>query len=688
MENPTHDIQAGPLLVTALELSEFNSPELFNVMDYRREIDGLRAIAVLMVFAHHLGIQQFSGGYVGVDIFFVISGFVIFRSILTDLENKTFSVRRFYQRRIRRILPALIVTILFCFTVGLWVLTPNGYIEMANTALSAIFSVSNIYFDDNAGNYFATTAKNIPLLHTWSLGVEEQFYLLVPLLFLAHGQKCNTQRIVRLLLVIMLLTFIYNLVAIYVLGKMNHAFYLPMARLWEIAIGGILAVIERSNTKITQNWRSILTAMGLIGIATSAIALDGETQFPGFAALLPVFSVALLILSAPKEGEPYYRLLTVPPMLFFGRISYSLYLFHWPLIVFTGLYFGRDLFINEKTLIFVIAVFLSTLTWKYVEQPFRQRQGKLDWPDIRNILGVAITLILVISGASIWSNGFSSRINPEALQVEILLNKSRDNILPCKEVESHKNMPNANLCSPYQKQDNIDYILWGDSHAGMLQPEVSTGMHNIGMSGIYAGMADCQPLFGVHTTKKKNRAECAAFAHHIFYTIKREQVSTIILASRWATLSSPVPSPGDVSLSKKLFDDENSGASISFYAALERTVKRITEAGTKVIIVGPVPEIDFDVPDMLTRVIDLGLNMPEISRIDFNKRQSIILKALRKVNELDDVIAVYPHEILCDEQHCQVAQGLHVLYQDDDHLSPEGAGLVVPLIIKAAVFQE
>lgn len=403
-------------------------------MDYRREIDGLRAIAVLMVFAHHLGIQQFSGGYVGVDIFFVISGFVIFRSILTDLDNNAFSVGRFYQRRIRRILPALIVTILFCFAVGLWVLTPKGYIEMANTALSAIFSVSNIYFDDNAGNYFATTAKNIPLLHTWSLGVEEQFYLLVPLLFLARGQGCNTKRIVRVLLVIVLLTFIYNLVAIYLLGKINHAFYLPTARLWEIAIGGLLAVIERKDTKIFTNGRSIFATAGLIGIAVSTVSLDEATQFPGFAALLPVSSVALLILSAPKKGGLYYGLLTVRPMLFFGRISYSLYLFHWPLIVFTGLYFGRDLLVNEKILIFAIAVLLSTLTWRYVEQPFRQRQGKWDWPDIRNILGVSVTLILVISGASIWSNGFSWRVNPEALQVEILLNKSRDNILPCKEI--------------------------------------------------------------------------------------------------------------------------------------------------------------------------------------------------------------------------------------------------------------
>lgn len=230
-------------------------------------------------------------------------------------------------------------------------------------------------------------------------------------------------------------------------------------------------------------------------------------------------------------------------------------------------------------------------------------------------------------------------------------------------------------------------MLWGDSHAGMLQFQISTGMYKLGKSGIYAGMADCQPLFGVHTSKKKNRAECADLADYILDLIRDGAVPTIILASRWANLSSPVPSPGDLSLSKELFDAENSGASISFYAALERTARRLTEAGSKVVIVGPVPEIDFDVPDMLTRVINLGLTMPETTRMDFNKRQSYVLTALRKIVELKNVIVIYPHKILCNKLTCQVARGLDVLYQDDDHLSPKGAELVVPLIIKAAVLQ-
>ncbi|OOZ41458.1 hypothetical protein BOW53_03535 [Solemya pervernicosa gill symbiont] len=214
------------------------------MLAYRKEIDGLRAIAVMAVFFHHLGLQLFSGGYVGVDVFFVISGYVIFRSILNELNENTFSVRLFYERRIRRTLPPLILVILLCLVAGLWILTPKEYIEMSKSAIAALFSVSNFYFNDNAGNYFSAAANTIPLLHTWSLGVEEQFYLLVPLLFLKPKKVGVLSRVRNTLLIVIALTFSYNLYEIYYRGGLHDAFYLPIARFWEISIGGLLALTE------------------------------------------------------------------------------------------------------------------------------------------------------------------------------------------------------------------------------------------------------------------------------------------------------------------------------------------------------------------------------------------------------------------------------------------------------------
>jgi len=210
---------------------------------YRLEIDGLRAIAVLLVFIFHLDATAIPGGYIGVDIFYVISGFVIFRSVFHGIEVGGFKAREFYVRRVRRLFPALSVLILLSFIVGLFILTPKGYLEMISTAVAAVFSVSNIYFLDNSG-YFSTAAENIPLLHTWSLGVEEQFYIALPLAIIALGKRAKPEKLALYLGWMILLSFICNLVLVYILAKQTSAFYLPFSRFWEIGIGGVIAFME------------------------------------------------------------------------------------------------------------------------------------------------------------------------------------------------------------------------------------------------------------------------------------------------------------------------------------------------------------------------------------------------------------------------------------------------------------
>jgi peptidoglycan/LPS O-acetylase OafA/YrhL len=649
---------------------------------YRHDIDGLRAIAVLAVFAFHLGIAPFGGGYVGVDIFYVISGFVIFRGILAEQADGRYSVRVFYRRRIRRIFPALAVVILFTLAGGLPFLTPEGYVDLAYTALAAVFSVSNVYFFDRSG-YFAEAAGNIPLLHTWSLGVEEQFYLLLPLALLAAHRLAGPRPLLRVLGTVAVLSFLYNLVAVHALGELNHAFYLPMARLWEIAVGGLLALLERHGPARHHPGADFAALAGLAGLLAATVWLDAGTPFPGLAAALPVAATALVIHAAPAPGSLGQRLLTAPPMRFLGQISYSLYLFHWPLIVFAGLYAGRDLLGHEKAGLFGLAVLLAALSWRFVEQPFRRARGAEAWRRQRSALGLAALLLVAACGIALWQGGFPQRLNPAARQAIHALAAERAAAPPCRPLSGLGAVPEAaRLCSPYPAE-KIDYLVWGDSHARMLGPGLGAALHDLGRSGVVASMPDCAPLLGVHTSETKNRAACAELGGWVVDRLRAARDPVVILAGRWANLASPVAAPGDGRPPKALYDSEAGGAPIPFAAALERTVRRLAGAGARVVVVGPVPELPFDVPDMLVRTLDWGRPLPVVPRAGFERRQSQVLPALAAVAGLPGVAVVYPHDVLCDARQCRVAAGQLALYVDDDHLSPAGVRRVAPAIVAA-----
>lgn len=654
-------------------------------MNYRKEIDGLRAIAVIAVILDHLGLDTFSGGYIGVDMFFVVSGFVIFRGILANIEDNRFSIRDFYRRRVNRIIPALVVMIGFTLLGGLILLTPQGYEEMSESALAALFSLSNFYFDNNAGNYFAATSNHIPLLHTWSLGVEEQFYLLVPLIYFTCRKNLDTKRILIVLIVVIFVTFGYNLYASYVVGKLNHAFYFPISRLWEIAIGGVLALFERRLTEISQRTQTLLAILGLTGILASVLMFHGDQIFPGWPALLPVLSTALLIVATPVEGTFHYRLLANRGSAFIGKISYSLYLYHWPIIVYFGLYINRDFRLPDYLFVLTATLVMATLSWLFVEQPFRQRNECS--PRFANPKTLVVPLLVVIIGGAsgMLFSGFPGRMKPQALEVMGSLQKSDAQRLPCVNLEKFKDVRKAGICTPYPEQEDIDYILWGDSHAGMMQNQISIGLQSHGRFGIFFGMPDCQPLFGTYTDKKKNRAECKVLSEKILNVIEENSVSTVILASRWANLASAERSPADGKPSKKLYDSENNGVPIDLFRALERTVSRINSRGAKVVIVGPVPEIEFDVPKSMVRAINLGQGLPRVTRSAFDARQPLVLEAMKMIELMPKVSVIYPHFRLCDANECRVAVNNQPLYRDDDHLSEEGVKLIVSPILQAVL---
>ena len=335
-------------------------------MKYRAEIDGLRALAVLPVILFHAGFELFSGGFVGVDVFFVISGYLITTILIEDIENERFSIVNFYERRARRILPALTVILLVSTLISYFILYPSDFEEYSKSLLSVVFFVSNIFFWSES-DYFATASELKPLLHTWSLAVEEQYYVLFPI-FLILVWRFGKNRVFWMIVVMAAISLLLS-----EWGWRNHAtanFYLAPTRAWELLAGSIAAFVVQKQGVQKNN---LLATVGLAAIIFSIFFYDETTPFPSMYALVPVLGTVCLVLYADKATFAA-KLLSTKGFVGVGLISYSAYLWHQPLMALYRRKVGIELHPIESLSIICLVFLLSVLTWKYVEKPFRKRE--------------------------------------------------------------------------------------------------------------------------------------------------------------------------------------------------------------------------------------------------------------------------------------------------------------------------
>lgn len=358
-------------------------------MHYRTEIDGLRALAVLPVIAYHAGFAGFSGGFVGVDIFFVISGYLITSILLDELQNQRFTLLGFYERRIRRILPALFLVLAATTAAAGWLLLPHEMAAFGRSLMAVIIFASNILFWKES-DYFATESEYIPLLHTWSLAVEEQYYLIFPLL-LAFLWKFGRQPI---WLVLGSLTLL-GIATCEWLWRVDAGanFYLLPSRFWELLLGALAALYLNKQTPV-QGWPAqILAALGLVLILGSIVFLNTSLPFPSSYALFPTLGATLIILFAAPTNLAG-QLLALKPLVWIGLISYSAYLWHQPLLVFARMqpYIEASLWLMAAMAL--SSLVLAWLSWRYVERPFRNRQRFTR----RQIFGLAGSASLLFLG--------------------------------------------------------------------------------------------------------------------------------------------------------------------------------------------------------------------------------------------------------------------------------------------------
>ncbi len=645
---------------------------------FRNDVHALRALASVFVLIFHLNPDILPGGFAGVDIFYVISGFVIFRGLFADEKHR--GVVAFYRRRFFRIFPNIIATTAVTLAVGFVLMTPDELSSLGGSALASVLSVSNFYFADRLG-YFAPAVTVTPLIHFWSLAVEEQFYILTPPLLMLFAWCRTTRRIVIGILTIVALSFAANCLMVYGLKDTTKAFYFPFTRFWEIGLGVLLAAVE-PYVSLRPLARRLALGLSVAGFVATGFALSAELPFPGLAALLPTLAVTLFIVARADAEPNALRFFKLRPIVLLGDLSYALYIAHWPIIAFWNILRGTEKTWQAELVLLALCLAAAVALRQLVELPFIRLGSRpsVARPALGLVGGVAaLTLVAV---AAVLTNGFPVRLNTEARDLIARVNAAPHHGASCRTPGIGYVAPTSHfaLCGA---DTPPRYLVAGDSHAGMIAAELNGRLAEHGFSGLLSTMADCQMLFGTTTAKAKNQTHCAALHADILKVVRQEKIDLVILVNRWANIVSPVRAPYDGGKPKGLYD-ATKGEPVTFTEALDRTIRAIREAGADVLIVSPVPEFNFNVTSAVLRQAQIGVPAPKAHRTEVDLRQSYVMPAMLAARKEDGVSVIDTDDTLCDTATCAYERDGLPLYEDANHLNAIGAELVTAPIADAA----
>lgn len=664
-------------------------------LKYRPEIDGLRGVAVLVVLFFHASIPGFSGGFVGVDVFFVISGFLITSILLDDLKSGRFSIANFYERRIRRIFPALFAMMAVTVVAAVYFLQPKALANFAKSLIATTLFSSDFFFWLQSG-YFEGSSLQKPLLHTWSLAVEEQFYILFPLVLLLIS-RTPRRRYLPWVAALFMASFAANLVGMQF--STNATFYLVHTRAWELLAGSILAldVLPKPSTLWLRNLLSTL-GLGLIGFCV--VRYSESTRFPGSNAIAPVLGACLVLQSSGDRPDLVHRILSVRPLVFVGLISYSLYLWHWPLVVFAKHMMFRPFTGSESAAIVAASLAISILSWRFVEQPFRIRPVLL--PDRRRLFITAGILMGVVSGIGEilyvtrgmparlewFSPGLGERITTARKDTPFLRQQDWDDTVMLLKEGVTPPVIGADGTSPC-------FAVLGDSHASALVPAFALKAHEAGVSGYVLALAGTPLLKGVSVLTLGTRDsgwDEAAHNEAVFGFLKQHpEVRTVFITARWAFyIQGPWLEKNEEETHRRLLDPTadqgpHPGKAAILAAGLARSVEALSELGKTVILMTDVPEIGFDAPrayyvhERWPGLLDLSTVRPTSTEYASRQREAnAILDALSRSHQ---VTLLHPETQMFDSDGMgRISADGALLYEDDDHLSLAGALQVAPVL--------
>jgi peptidoglycan/LPS O-acetylase OafA/YrhL len=623
-------------------------------LKYRRDIDGLRSLAIIPVVLFHAGFPLFSGGFVGVDVFFVISGYLITSIIFREQAVDRFSLAEFWARRARRILPAMVAVIAAVLVVGWFLLAPQDYQDLGRAARYQAFFASNIYFWDSA-DYFDTASELKPLLHMWSLAVEEQFYLLFPFVCLILALpfiKAYRLYVLIGLLLVSLWASVYQIAA-----HPGAVFYLVPFRAWELLAGSVLACLLAENRiRLSALAMEVLAACGLLLILFAVFTYQAEMMFPGLAALPPVLGAVLLILANTQKTR-VARLLSGRALVGVGLISYSLYLWHWPVFAFAHYTSLEHLDVFARSMLVLLSFVLAYISWRWIENPIRQSKW---FATNGRALGFALISIVAVAliGQSIRINdGFPMRLPEDArryaMDSEWL--KHQDECIRRDVVEAgHCQI--ANVDSDYKPR----VLAWGDSHNASIMPALEVLSREYQVDVAFAAKSACR----IYLQEDLND-ECVQFNRQLYTVLREHNIEAVIISGRW---------------SKPLYGEEgdSSEAEITeaqFALQLKAVVDELLSHDVDVWLLNEVPLQSVDVPRHLTKQALDGREIDGFGRLrsDHDSRQREIINILSALERDSGVNLLRPEDILCDESVCLATANGRSLYKDDDHLSVYGA---------------
>ncbi len=670
-------IQTEPDLYTNLPLVNATKPE------YRPDIDGLRAIAIAGVLIYHIEETWLTGGFLGVDVFFVISGFLITSIISREVRENRFSFGAFYERRIRRIIPALFALLAVVSCVAFVTMWPGDLNDFGKSLKYTVISLSNVHFLDFTQDYFNDDARRIPLLHTWSLAVEEQYYIFFPPLLIAlHKWKRMKSNPIMVVGVIAAL----SLAACIVVGHRNPAssFFLIPFRAWELFAGSLLALGRFS--KPSDKAAQALSVIGVLFILSSFLFVSEHNFIPGVSAVPAILGAMMLIRAGSVTDRPWsVRMLAMKPFVGLGLISYSVYLWHWPIIVFSRIIFAETL-VRDLTIV-MASLFLGWLSWRYVERPFRKAgvfHPKMVW-----ISWAVATGAFVLCGN--YMRSYKEAANHRSSGTW-LFDRSPlvRTLMECKE-GNPRFSPNIKIPSDPAKaraygdpNAKPTIAIWGDSHAAALLSELDrqAKLHNKAFK--YFGLGGVPPIPGVVVEGSNggdvSDRERSTYSDNVMNELLRnESLSTVVLHARWSQHNRGKNEHKQTKPLKFFGQNFSTQSELDAYydARIRATVHTLLSAGKRVVVIGPIPEVGVNVPDALLRQHYRGEPLAQtMDASGFYNRQSVVLNTLSSLEPNARLLVIMPHERLLSGDRVKVMEDGKPLYRDDDHLSGPGASYI------------
>lgn len=606
---------------------------------YRADIDGLRALSVIAVILFHAELPAAAGGFAGVDVFFVISGYLITQWLLARASGSVAALllREFYLRRARRILPALVLMLAVTTAVAWWLLLPPDLVRHGMYLLAAVFMGGN-FAAWTEGDYFDMAVGFAPLLHLWSIAVEEQFYLLFPLLMLAL-RRCTPARQVRVLGVIALLSF-----ALCVVGSLTHPvanFYLGISRAWELMLGAVLAF--GIGDSVAQRHAPLLAGAGLAAILGAMLWFDRSGHHPGLATLWPTLGTAALIAAGRARETAVSRVLSWRPLVVTGQASYSLYLWHLPVLVFLSYYQVLPPRGWELAAALAACTLIAFAAWAGFEQPLRRARWLPRARDFVMACVVSLWLLAIVGVAWVRSDGYPQRFPAAERRMLDSAVFHRDAVrcmtLPLADIEAGR------LCRFGRQGAPRRAVLWGDSHALALLPAVELLGEREGFEVSFAGRSSCRPL---------PSQGCAPYNQAMRAAIGRSHPDVVILAAFWA------------------YPDYDAA---SFEAGLRATMQDLATVTRRICLVRDVPALNHPVPHGLIMMRRHGVDTDYLTRFDplWRDAQRSADETLEQLSRQSPVTLADPKARICTADACRIESGGEVLFRDANHLSVAGA---------------